>query len=56
MVGESESGALAVTVYLRACPRCCGDMLALEDLYGPYRSCLQCGHIVETKPKEAVAA
>ena len=54
LVGESEGGAMAMTVYLRACPRCCGDMIALEDTFGPYRSCLQCGHIVETK--QAVAA
>ena len=43
-----------MNVFLRACPRCGGDMFLKDDLYGPYRSCLQCGCIVE--PKEAVAA
>lgn len=43
-------------VLLRACPRCGGDMFPYEDMFGPYRSCLQCGCTVEAKPKEAVAA
>ncbi len=43
-------------VFLRACPRCGGDMFLEEDMFGPYRSCLQCGCTVEAKPKEAVAA
>ena len=44
-------------VFLRACPRCHGDLFVTSDSYGPYRSCLQCGLIVELKPKpKAVAA
>ena len=43
-------------VFLRACPRCGGDLFAYEDRHGPYRSCLQCGCTVEAKPEEAVAA
>ena len=43
-------------VFLRACPRCGGALFEFEDVYGPYRSCFQCGCTIEPKPKEAVAA
>ncbi len=28
---------------LKDCPRCKGDMYTNRDLYGTYRTCLQCG-------------
>ena len=34
-------------VFLRACPRCGGDMIVTDDAFsrfGPYWSCFQCGH------------
>ena len=34
-------------LYLKACPRCKGDMHDNRDLYGNYRECLQCGHMVD---------
>jgi len=47
-------------VFLGACPRCGGpssvEGFLEEDLFGPYRSCLQSfrrGRTVEAKPKEA---
>ena len=46
-------------VWLRACPRCAGDLIRTTDAYdlrGAYRSCLQCGHTVEPKQRKAVAA
>jgi DNA-directed RNA polymerase subunit M/transcription elongation factor TFIIS len=31
--------------WLRACPRCQGDLHAEEDQYGAYVACIQCGYI-----------
>lgn len=45
-------------VFLRACPRCGGDLIVTDDAFSrfdPYLSCFQCGHIVEPERK-AVAA
>jgi hypothetical protein len=30
-------------VWLKACPRCLGDLISESDLYGSYVACLQCG-------------
>jgi len=30
-------------VYLKACPKCMGDLAVGRDMYGSYVSCLQCG-------------
>ncbi len=38
-------------LWLKACPRCCGDLLWQSDIYGPYMGCLQCGHVL--RPEEA---
>ena len=29
--------------YLKACPKCQGDMYQEKDLYGTFLECLQCG-------------
>ncbi len=34
-------------VYLKACPRCNGDLHISEDMYGKYRGCLQCGYVLD---------
>ncbi|MCH8061313.1 MAG: hypothetical protein IH861_02290 [Chloroflexi bacterium] len=34
-------------LYLKACPRCKGDVVANRDMYGEYRECLQCGYMVD---------
>ena len=34
-------------LFLKACPRCRGDVHVNRDVYGTYRECLQCGHIVD---------
>jgi hypothetical protein len=33
-------------VWSKACPRCEGDLVRMDDDYEPYFSCLQCGHAV----------
>lgn len=30
--------------WLKACPRCHGDLYQEKDLFGSYLACLQCGH------------
>ena len=30
--------------WFKACPRCKGDLYHDGDKYGPYTSCVQCGH------------
>jgi hypothetical protein len=37
-------------MWLKACPRCAGDLLRQSDFYGSYVSCLQCGYIL--RPEE----
>lgn len=38
---------------LKACPRCRGDVHSNRDMYGHYRVCLQCGHMVDlVKPRD----
>jgi len=32
-------------MFLKACPRCRGDLVLEEDMYGRYIACLQCGFI-----------
>jgi len=35
-------------MWLKACPRCHGDLLRQSDIYGPYVGCLQCGPILRS--------
>lgn len=32
--------------WFQACPRCRGDIYQARDIYGFYRACVQCGHIL----------
>ena len=32
--------------FLRACPKCSGDLRPLIDLFGSYLACIQCGNSV----------
>ena len=41
-----------MTVYLKSCNRCGGDMNSNRDIYGEYRLCIQCGNMVDI-PKES---
>ena len=41
---------------LKNCPRCRGNMMSGEDVYGVFRQCLQCGHLEDLgKPKPVVS-
>jgi hypothetical protein len=34
-------------IWFKACPRCkVGDLTLTEDVYGKYKQCFQCGHLV----------
>ena len=40
---------------LKACQRCGGDVHSNRDIYGHYKVCLQCGHMVDVpKPDRAL--
>ena len=36
-----------MTLHLKSCNRCGGDMNSNRDMYGEYRMCLQCGNMVD---------
>ncbi len=42
-------------VYFKACPKCRGDMYQDGDAYGPFRSCLQCGYLLDLRPVAPLA-
>ena len=43
-------------MHLKACPRCRGDMIASQDVYGLFKQCLQCGNVQELGRPRAVAS
>lgn len=45
-----------VTISLKACKRCGGDMSYEVDVYGPFRQCLQCSHLEDLPSDAAVEA
>ena len=38
-------------VHFKACPRCKGDMHRIEDRWGKYIQCLQCGSVTDLRPE-----
>ena len=43
---RGNSGVLSsVMLRLKSCPRCRGDLLLEQDLWGRYEQCLQCGYL-----------
>ncbi len=36
-----------MTLHLKACPRCKGDVSTNRDMYGEYKECLQCGYMID---------
>ncbi len=45
-----------MALYLKSCPRCGGDMNSNRDIYGEYRLCMQCGHMIDiVKPSNLFA-
>ena len=47
MWGGDDPKEVEQLLYLKACPRCKGDVIANRDMYGEYRECLQCGYMVD---------
>ena len=43
-------------IYLKTCRRCQGDLYLDRDRYGPFATCLQCGHIYEANNREPALA
>jgi DNA-directed RNA polymerase subunit RPC12/RpoP len=41
-----------MTLYLKACPRCHGDIALDDDQYGRYMECLQCGFLIRSKAED----
>ena len=40
-------------MFLKACPKCRGDVVLDKDLYGRYVRCLQCGFLRDTAENDA---
>jgi DNA-directed RNA polymerase subunit RPC12/RpoP len=45
-------GTQKMTLYLKACPRCHGDIALDDDQFGRYMECLQCGFLVRPKAED----
>ena len=43
-------------LYLKACPRCRGDVKYERDVYGRYLECLQCGFLLSSKSEGTTAS
>ena len=48
-------------IKFKGCPRCGGDLLLADDVFGKYLSCLQCGFLRDVaekreEPRKPVAA
>ncbi len=43
-------------MYLKACPKCKGDVFEEEDRFGKYSSCAQCGYSKEQPSSGMLAA
>ena len=48
-------------IKFKGCPRCGGDLLLADDVFGKYLSCLQCGFLRDVaerreEPRQPVAA
>lgn len=41
-------------IWLKACPRCRGDLFLDSDAYGRFVSCIQCGNILEKAQEETL--
>ena len=40
--------------WLKACPRCRGDLHEEKDVYGAYVACIQCGYVLNSRDEEAL--
>ena len=39
---------------IKGCQRCHGDLYAVQDRFGEYVACLQCGHVSDVKVETVV--
>jgi hypothetical protein len=44
--GERMLGRRCAMYWLKACPRCAGDLREEEDIHGGYVDCIQCGYVL----------
>jgi hypothetical protein len=42
--------------WLKACPRCAGDLREEEDIHGVYVDCIQCGCVLNATDERALHA
>ena len=45
---------MSIMLYFKSCPKCKGDMVNTNDVYGDYKRCLQCGLTNEIKRTDVV--
>ena len=45
---------ISAMLYFKSCPKCKGDMVNTNDVYGDYKRCLQCGLTNEIKRSDVV--
>ena len=38
--------------WLNECDRCEGDLYWDRDVYGSYKTCIQCGHVIDLDERE----
>ena len=36
-------------LYFKGCPRCSGDLMEEDDVFGPYTLCINCGYVMYPK-------
>lgn len=41
-------------MWLKACPRCRGDLFLDSDAYGRFVSCIQCGNVLDKAQERAL--
>jgi reverse gyrase len=46
---------VAAVIYVKACPRCRGDVFTERDHQGCYLTCLQCGHVLNEREEVRLA-
>ncbi len=55
-VGGTMSTEVNKILFYKSCPRCRGDMHDSRDMYGTYRVCVQCGHMVDLAEPNRLAS
>ena len=40
-------------MYFKGCPRCSGDLVDQDDVFGPYTLCINCGYVLYPKDEES---